>query len=143
MKSKMRLSKLSVAILVAALALAVGMFGFSRELNQRASHRLLTSQAADARTSVTSFVSLFESTLSSAGSVAAATDASPAALGKLTSAVPSLGLFTTLTVLHPSPSGPPAVIEVRGNPSAPLGDLGGATAQGLEKVTARGGFVFL
>src|ERR1700758_5040392 len=100
MTKRTKISRLSLAILVATVTVAVGLFGLSRDLNQRDNLRLLTLQARDARTSVTALLSVIESDLSSAGSVAAATNASPAALDKLETAIPSLGIFTTLTVFH-------------------------------------------
>jgi len=69
-----RRRRVSFAVSVVAVALAAGMFSLSRDLNQRDSHRLLTSEATDAKTSVTSLIAQIESTMSSAGSVAAATD---------------------------------------------------------------------
>jgi signal transduction histidine kinase len=138
MTRKVAPGRLSLAILLAAVVAAVGLFGFSRDLNQRDNRRLLTLEARDARTSVTSLISQIEASLSSAGSVAATTNASPAALDNLTTAIPGLDIFTTLTVLHLSASGAPHVVEVRGNPDAPLGDVGG-TAHALTQFKSKDG----
>jgi signal transduction histidine kinase len=138
MTRKMTLGQLSLAILLVSVVVAVGLFGFSRDVNQRDDRRLLTLEARDARTSVTSLIAQIESSLSSAGSVAATTNASPTALDNLTTAIPALGIFTTLTVVHVSASGAPQVVEVRGNPNTPLRDLGG-TAQALAHVESKDG----
>jgi signal transduction histidine kinase/CheY-like chemotaxis protein len=138
MTRKVTLGRLSLIILLVSVVVAVGLFAFSRDLNQRDNRSLLTLEAKNARTSVTSLISQIESSLASAGSVAATTNASPAALDNLTTAIPALGIFTTLTVLHLSASGAPNVVEVHGSPDAPLGDLGG-TAQALARVKSKNG----
>ncbi len=143
MKRRMPFSRLSLAIVLLAVAGAVGLFSFSREANQRDNLRLLTLQARDAKTSVNSLLATFESDLSSVGSVAAATNANAAELDKLATAIPSLQLFTTLTVLHTSAPGGTSVVAVRGNPSAPLGDLGSATGLALTSVESIHGFDFM
>jgi signal transduction histidine kinase/CheY-like chemotaxis protein len=134
----MALSRLSVAILIVAVVLAVGLFGVSRNLNQRDNLRLLTLQAGDAKTSVTSLLSVIDSDLSSVGAVAAATDATPASLNKLATAIPALSIFSTLTVLHNTP-GATTVVTVRGNPGAPLGDLGNTSGKALSKLESNRG----
>lgn len=137
---RLRHSWVSLVILLVALIVATGMFALSRELNQRDSRRLLTFQATDARTSVTALIAQVEAAMSSVGSVAASTNGSPVALDRLMTAIPSLEAFSTLSVLHLSSSGPPAVIELRGNASSPLGDLGGPNGPGLAKLEAKGGY---
>jgi len=135
----MTLSRLSVAILVVAVAMALGLFSLTRELNQRDSRRLLALQASNARTTMTSLMSQFESPLASVGSVAAASDASPAALDELTTAIPSLNEFSTLTVLRSSAFGVTPVVEVRGGPSSPLGDLSNVGEQEMTGMLAKPG----
>lgn len=139
MRRPVRLGRLSLAIVVVSVAIAVGLFGFTRSLNQRDSRRLLTLQAGNARTAMTSLMSQFESPLTSLGSVASATRDSSPALQEMLTAFPSLGLFTTLTVLHTSPSGPTSVVELRGNPATPLGGLGNASGPAIEKLKSRVG----
>jgi signal transduction histidine kinase/CheY-like chemotaxis protein len=140
MKRGMPVSRLSLAIVLLAVAGAVGLFSFSREANQRDNLRLLTLQARDAKTSVNSLLATIESDLSSVGSVAAATNANAAELDKLVTAIPSLQLFTTLTVLHTAAPGGTSVVVVRGSPSAPLGDLGGPRGPALASVESIHGF---
>ncbi|HUC36904.1 MAG TPA: ATP-binding protein [Acidimicrobiales bacterium] len=139
MNHRMGFSRLALAVLVLAVAVAVGLFAFSRDLNQRDARRLLSFQASDARTSVTSLLAEIESDLSSVGSVAGATDASPGALDKLVTEIPSLSIFTTLTVVHTPASGGSALIAVRGNPGSPLGALSGASDDVLAKVESSRG----
>ena len=139
MTRRIRLSRLSVAILVVAVVLSIGLFGVSRDLNQRDNHRLLTLQAGDERTSVTSLLSVIDSDLSSVGSVAAATDATQASLDRLVTAIPALGIFTTLTVVHSAGPGATTVVSLRGNPSAPLTDLGSAQGQALSNLESHHG----
>jgi signal transduction histidine kinase len=136
---RMTLSRLSFVILVVALAAALGLFSLTRALNQSDSRRLLVLQANNARTTMTSLISQFESPLASVGSVAAASDANPAALHELTTAIPSLNLFSTLTVLRPSALGAMTMIEVRGSPSSPLGDLSKAGGQAMTGMLAKRG----
>jgi hypothetical protein len=61
-------------IVVVALALAVGMFTLSNNVGQRDQQRLAVFQAQNVRTGVTALISQIESTMSSVGSVAAATN---------------------------------------------------------------------
>jgi hypothetical protein len=84
-------------------------------------------------------MSQIESTLSSVGSVAAATNADAGAINKLATADPSLGLVSTLVVLHGSSGGPLAVITSRGTPSEALPALTGAPGRQLADVAAHGG----
>ena len=139
MTHRMTLSRLSVVILVVAVAVALGLFSLTRELNQSDSRRLLALQASNARTTMTSLMSQFESPLASVGSVAAASDANPAALDELTTAIPSLNQFSTLTVLRSSAFGAMPVVEVRGCPSSPLGDLSKVGGQEMTGMLAKPG----
>jgi signal transduction histidine kinase len=140
MTRKMPFSRLSCAIVVLAVVVAIGLFSFSRAANQRDGRRLLTLQATEARTSVTSVLASFESDVSSVGSVAAATDGNSVSLDKLAAALPSLKIFTTLTVLHTTAPGATSVVSVRGNPNEPLGAFGSASGQALTKVESTHGF---
>jgi len=142
MKRKFRFSRFSMAIVLVAVAVGAGMFVLSRQLNQRDSHRLLTLQAGDAQSSVTSLMAQLESTISSVGAVAAATNANPAALQQLTKVVSGLDIFETIAVLHQTPSGL-SVTVVRGQPSAPVTDLGPSKSEALAMVVAKGGYRLL
>ena len=133
MTRKMPFSGLACAIVVLAVLLSIGLFGFSRAANQRDGRRLLTLQATEARTSVTAVLGSFESAVSSVGSVAASTDANSVSLSRLATALPSLKIFTTLTVLHTTSPGNTSVVSVRGNPSDPLGVFGSASGQALAR----------
>ncbi len=140
---KTRISRLSLAILVAAAVIAAGMFVFSRDLNQRNNQRLLSLEAREAKTSIVSLIAQIESTLSSEGSVAAATNANPASLQKLETAIPELKIFSTLTVLRVESDTVTSVVEVQGNPNAPLGDLTGAGQQDVPNIAGQSGVELL
>ncbi len=141
--SARRLTRLSLAILVTAIALSAGTFTLIRELNQRDTSRLLTLEAGQARTTMTSIISVLESAMSSAGSVAAASNGSPAALGSLTRAIPSLTFFTALAVAHLSPPGTWSLTQVRGKSGAPPLDLGSPKSRTLARILAARGFDLL
>jgi signal transduction histidine kinase len=130
---------LSTAVLVAAVVLGGGMFALTRHVNDRDQQRLLTLQAQDARTTITALMSQIESTMSSVGSVAAATGGDPNAVTRLASADPSLALFSTLSVLHHAPGGAIAVAAQLGTPSAPVLGLVGSAGQQLTRVMVHGG----
>jgi signal transduction histidine kinase len=140
MTGRMAISRLSLVIVLLTVAGAAGLFTFSRDLNQRDNLRLLTLQARDAKTSVTSLLATIESDLSTVGSVSAATNADPVALKKLVAAIPSLSIFTTLTVLYTSTPGNTSVVTVNGPANQPLGDLGGASGGALDSVESTHGF---
>jgi signal transduction histidine kinase/CheY-like chemotaxis protein len=140
MTRKIPFSRLACAIVVLAVLLSIGLFSFSRAANQRDGRRLLTLQATEARTSVTAVLGSFESAVSSVGSVAASTDANSVSLSRLAATLPSLKIFTTLTVLHTTSPGDTAVVSVRGNPSDPLGAFGSASGHSLAKIESTHGF---
>jgi signal transduction histidine kinase/CheY-like chemotaxis protein len=130
---------LSAGVLAAALVLGGGMFVLTRHINDGDQQRLLTLQAQDARTTITALVGQIESTMSSVGSVAAATGGDPAAVGRLATADPSLALFSALTVLHRTAGGSVAVAAQRGTPSASLPNLLNASGRELDVALGRGG----
>ncbi len=129
---------LSAVVLAAALVLGGGMFALTRNVNARDQRRLLTAQAKDARTTITALITQIESTMSSVGSVAAATDGDPAAVNRLATADPSLDVVSALVVLHSVPGGKIAIVAQRGTPSAPLPRLLGAAGE-LRDVVDHGG----
>jgi signal transduction histidine kinase/type II secretory pathway pseudopilin PulG len=130
---------MSVVIAVASLVLAGGMFTLSRNVNQGDEQRLLLFQAQNAKTAVTALIGQIQSTMSSVGSVAAATDGSPEAVNRLAASDPSLAIFPALAILHHSPTGTLTVTSERGTPSAPLPGLSGAKGRELVDVAGRGG----
>ena len=107
---------LSAVVVAAALVLGGGMFALTRNVNARDQRRLLTAQAKDARTTITALITQIESTMSSVGSVAAATDGDPAAVNRLATADPSLDVVSALVVLHSAPGGKIAIVAQRGTP---------------------------
>jgi len=115
------------------------MFALTRSVNARDQQRLLASQAQDARTTITALMGSIESTMSSVGSVAAATNGDPAAFSRLAAADPSVDIFSALAVLHSSSGGEVAVVSQRGTPSAPLPGLEGSAGQQLKGVVTQGG----
>jgi signal transduction histidine kinase/CheY-like chemotaxis protein len=132
---------LSVVVVAAALVLGLGMFSLSRTANQRDEKRLVTLQAQDAKTAFSSLIGQIESSMSSLGSVAAATNSDPAAMEHLAAADPSVGTFSVTATLHRSATGRLVVTSQRGNPSAPLPGLGGgAKGRALTETMSQGGF---
>ncbi len=115
------------------------MFALVRNVDARDQKSLLTSQARDARTTIAALMSQIESTLSSVGSVAAATDGNPQAINRLATADPSLDLVAALVVLHRSAGGEMVVVAQRGTPSAAVPALPGAAGQELRDVITHGG----
>jgi signal transduction histidine kinase len=134
---------LSVAVVVGALVLGLGMFALSRAANHRDEKRLVTLQAQDSRTAFVSLIGQMESSMSSVGAVAAATDSNSAAMQRIATADPSVGIFSAIVVLQRSPSGVVEVTNRRGDPSAPLPGLGGTKGVALAKVIDQGGFSVL
>lgn len=130
---------LPVAVMLCALVLAAGMFTLTRHVNSRDQQRLLTSQAQDARTTISALMGQIESTMSSVGSVAAATDGDPSAVNRLANADPTVAVFSALAVLHRSLAGGLVVAAQRGTPSEPLPGLVGASGHVLNNVVAHGG----
>jgi len=130
---------LSAGVLVSALVLSGGMFALTSHSNGRDQQRLLIAQAQDARTTITALMSSIESTMSSVGSVAAATNGSPGAVDKLATVDPTLDIFSVLAVLHRSTGGKIAVVTQRGTPSAALPGLVGSAGQDLASVVVHGG----
>jgi signal transduction histidine kinase len=130
---------LSVAVMVAALVLAGGMFTLSRNVTQRDARRLVVFEADNARTSVTALISQIETGMSSLGAVAAATNGDPEAVNRLTATEPSMDIFSAMAILHRAPSGVVTVTTQRGSPSGPLPGLVGAKARVLADVVAHGG----
>jgi signal transduction histidine kinase/CheY-like chemotaxis protein len=102
---RFHLRPLSAAVVALAALLAVGLILLSRDDNQRDEQHLVTLQAGDAKTTFTSVIAELESIMSPLGSVAAATDANPTAMHRLTSSDPSLQAFPSLEVLRASGSG--------------------------------------
>ena len=111
---------LSIAVVVAALVLGLGMFSLSNAANHRDEKRLVTLQAQDAKTAFTALISQIESSMSSVGSVAAATNSNATAIERLAAADPSIGIFSVMATLHRSSAGGVVVTSRRGTPSAPL-----------------------
>jgi signal transduction histidine kinase len=134
-----RRRRLSLLIVVATVALAVGMFTLSNNVTQRDQQRLTVFQADNAKTVVTSLIGQIGSTMSSVGSVAAATDGDPTALGHLAAADPAVNIFSALAILHRTPTGALGVMSERGTPSAPLPSLGGSKGRALDAVASQGG----
>src|SRR5579862_7847706 len=137
--SRRRLRWLPVAVMVCALALGAGMFALARHVNSRDQQRLLTSQAQDARTTIDALMGQIESTMSSVGSVAAATGGDQGAVNRLANADPTVGVFSALAVLHRSSSGGMVITAQRGTSSGPLPGLVGSSGQVLRAVVAHGG----
>src|SRR5580704_17536137 len=100
-----RMRWLPVAVMVCVIAVGAGMFALTRHVNGRDQQRLLTSQAQDARTTISALMGQIESTMSSVGSVATATGGDPNAISHLANADPTVGVFSALAVLHRSSSG--------------------------------------
>ncbi len=134
-----RLRRLSVVVLAAALLLGGGMFSLSRNVSQRDEQRLLLFQAQNVKTGVVALITGIESTMSSVGSVAAATNGDPGAVDRLAQADPAMDVFAALAILHRSATGALAVTTQRGRPSAPLPGLVGAKGQVIRDVVADGG----
>ncbi len=137
--SRRRMRWLPVAAMVCAVALGAGMFALTRHVNSRDQQRLLTSQAGDARTTISALMGQIESTMSSVGSVAAATGGDPSAVSRLASADPTVGVFSALAVLHHSSAGEILIATQRGTPSAPLSGLSGSSGAVLKGVVSHGG----
>jgi signal transduction histidine kinase/CheY-like chemotaxis protein len=115
------------------------MFTLARHVNERDQQRLLSSQAKNARTTITALVSQIETTMSSVGSVAAATNGDPGALTRFAETDRLVDIFSALAVLHGSPAGGLTVTAQRGTPSAPLPGLVGAAGREVSDVVAHGG----
>jgi signal transduction histidine kinase/CheY-like chemotaxis protein len=130
---------LSVGVVGVALVLAGGMFSLSRNVTQRDNQRLVVLQAQSIKTAVTSEIAQIESTMSSVGSVAAATNGNPSAMTRLAGADASVDIFSALAILHHSTSGAITITSRRGTPSAPLPGLSGAMGQKLAAVITHGG----
>jgi signal transduction histidine kinase len=129
----------SIAVVGATFVLAGGMFTLSRNVTQRDDQRLVVLQAQSIKTAVTALIAQIDSTMSSVGSVAAATNGDPAALGRLASADASVDIFAAVAILHRSPTGTVTVTGQRGSPSASLPGLSGIIGQRLSRVIAHGG----
>ncbi len=142
-RANWRPRRLSVAVVAAALVLGSGMYFLSRDANQRDKTRLVTLQAQDAKTAFSALIGQIESSMSSVGSVAAATNSDPAAMERLATADPSVGIFSAMAVLHRSPGGALVVTNQRGTPSSSLPGLGGTKGSALAEVTSQGGFRIL
>ena len=130
---------MSLAVLVASVVLGIGMFALSRHANQRDETRLLTSQAQDARTTITATIGEIDSTLSSLGYVADATNGDPDAFTRLAATDPAMQIFPALTVLHQAPDGAIETTVQIGVPSEPLVGLHGQPGARLSDVIAHGG----
>jgi signal transduction histidine kinase len=116
------------------------MFSLSRAANHRDEQRLVTLQAQDAKTAFTALIGQIETSMSSVGSVAAATNSAPAAMERLAASDPSVGIFSAIATLHRTSSGAVVVTNRRGTPSAPLPGLGGSKGSALSEVISHGGF---
>jgi signal transduction histidine kinase len=138
-KASWRPRRSSLVIVAIALAMAVGMFTLSNNVGQRDEQRLNVFQAQNVRTGVTSLISQIDSTMSSVGSVAAATNGDPSAVNRLATADPSMDIFSALAILHRSATGVVSVTSQRGSPSAPLPGLVGAKGRQLADAVTHGG----
>ena len=128
------------AVVGSSAALGVGMFTLTRNANDREQARLLAAQAQDARTAITAGIGPIQSSMSSVGSVAAASNGDPAAIARLAAVDPGLRAFSALAVLHRSSSGDLVVTaRLGGSPSEPLPGLTGASGRELASVVANGG----
>lgn len=127
-------------MVAAALILGLAMFSLSRAANHRDEQRLVTLQAQDAKTAFTALIGQIETSMSSVGSVAAATNSAPAAMERLAASDPSVGIFSAIATLHRTSSGAVVVTNRRGTPSAPLPGLGGSKGSALSEVISHGGF---
>jgi signal transduction histidine kinase len=127
-------------VVAAALILGLAMFSLSRAANHRDEQRLVTLQAQDAKTAFTALIGQIETSMSSVGSVAAATNSAPAAMERLAASDPSVGIFSAIATLHRTSSGAVVVTNRRGTPSAPLPGLGGSKGSALSEVISHGGF---
>ena len=134
---------LSVVVMLAALVLGLALLSLSRAANHRDEQRLITLQAQDAKTAFTALIGQIESSMSSVGSVAAATDSTPQAMDRLAASDPAVGIFSAIETLHRSVGGIMSVTSKRGTPSAPLPGLGGSKGHALDEVIAHGGFSIL
>ena len=134
---------LSVVVAAAAIVLGAGMFVLAHTANQRDEKRLVTLQAQDAKTAFTALIGQIESSMSSVGSVAAATDSNPQAMERLSAADPSVGIFSVMVTLHHSSSGAVVVTSRRGSPSESLSGLGADKSGAIAEVMNRGGFSIL
>ena len=130
---------LAAIVVASAVILGGGMFTLARQVNERDQLHLLNSQAQDARITITALFGELESTMSSVGSVEAATSGDPGAVNRLATTDPVVQIFSSLAVLHRSPGGPLTVVVQRGSPSAPLPALVGTSGQELAQVAAHGG----
>lgn len=139
--ASLHLRLLSVFIVVLGIVLAAGLFLVSRSDYQVNENRLVTLQAADAKTTFTSVIAEMESSMSSLGSVAAATNADPSAIRRLVDADPSLRTLSAFEIFHTSPSGSPLVVYSQGigRGSARVGE----SAPGIAKTATVGGFRIL
>ena len=134
--SRRRMRWLPVAAMVCALALGAGLFTLARHVNTHDQQHLLTSQAQDARTTISALMGTIESTMSSVGSVAAATDGAQAAIDRLAVDDPSLDSLRTRRPA-PLPGGRDWSVAQRGTPSASFPGLPGAAGQQLPRHRAR------
>ena len=130
---------MSAAVVLSALALGGGMFALTSHSNSREQQRLLVAEAQDARTTITVLMSSIETTMSSVGSVAAATNGAPNAVTSLASTDPSIDIFSSVVVLHGGSDGAITVSSQRGTPSASLSGSTGAVGHKLSYVFAHGG----
>lgn len=133
----------SLAVATAALVLAVGMFFLSRAANHHDEQRLATLQAQDAKTAFSALIGQIESSMSSVGSVAAATDSSSQAINRLADSDPSVAIFSAIAVLHRSPAGGVVVTARRGSTSNWPSDLKPSEASDLSNVIDHGGVSIL
>jgi hypothetical protein len=100
----------------------------------------VTLQAQDAKTAFTALIGQIESSMSSVGSVAAATNSNPAAMERLAASDPSVGVFSAVATLRRSSDGDIVVTSRRGSASEPLPALGGSKGRALTEVMTHGGF---
>ncbi|MHB8439374.1 MAG: hypothetical protein ACYDD4_09455, partial [Acidimicrobiales bacterium] len=107
-------------MIAVAVLLGAATFLLGRGLNERDSRNLLALDATNAQTSVTAIISQFESALSSAGQVAAATHGDRAILANLRNTVPALQIFSALAIIEPGSGGTSQVVDVFGTPPAKL-----------------------
>ncbi len=135
--------RISVLVVVLAVAIGAGLFFLSRDNNQRNENHLVTLQAGDAKTTFTSVISELESAMSSLGSVAAATDANPSAMRRLTSSDASLEIFPSFQILRESPNGSLSVAYTHGTGNDLTRTGSGSLQSALTDMARSGGFRFL
>jgi signal transduction histidine kinase len=133
----------SLAVAAAALVLAVGMFFLTSAATHHDEQRLATLQAEDAKTAFSAIIGQIESSMSSVGSVAAATDSSSPAIDRLAASDPSVAIFSAIAVLHRSAAGDVVVTARRGNTGNWPTELRGTSASDLANVIDHGGVSIL